>query len=232
MAHSSGTNLLLFRVITPPSTGSFSIPWAVDATACNFLTPGLPIIPLYGDGDLTTTKFIQAAVECSSYLIFTSSCICSIGHIISPLNPIKGVVTGINWFLTSGRSQLKQCSYNISEANPPSTYKRCMQWPPISASIIIGPFIPSSSPKGGKNISGLGEKLLGTISSAHDSRLPLPPSEGHGHSHHFINCFWDFVMESFDEFRICASMHEFGDSHALWLDDNVEATPDLNGMNL
>ncbi|GKE07038.1 hypothetical protein Tco_1399056, partial [Tanacetum coccineum] len=55
-AHSSGINLLLFKVITPPSTGSFSIPCAVDGTACSFLTPGLLIIPLYGDGDLMTTK--------------------------------------------------------------------------------------------------------------------------------------------------------------------------------
>ncbi|GKD93117.1 hypothetical protein Tco_1372954 [Tanacetum coccineum] len=36
---------------------------------------------------------------------------------------------------------------------------RCMQWPPIFASNIIGPSFPSSSPKGGKKISGLGEKL-------------------------------------------------------------------------
>nr|GFB34946.1 reverse transcriptase domain-containing protein [Tanacetum cinerariifolium] len=73
-------------------------------TACNFLTPGLLIIPLYGDGDLTTMKFIQAEVECSSSLIFTSSCICPIGHIILPLNPIKGVLAGTNWFLISERS--------------------------------------------------------------------------------------------------------------------------------
>ncbi|GKB21821.1 hypothetical protein Tco_0855744 [Tanacetum coccineum] len=62
-AHSSGTNLLLFRVMTPPSTGSFSIPCVIDGMAYNFLTPGLPMIPLYEDGDLTTTKFIQAEVE-------------------------------------------------------------------------------------------------------------------------------------------------------------------------
>ncbi|GJV97564.1 hypothetical protein Tco_1549141 [Tanacetum coccineum] len=146
-------------VITPPSTGIFNIPWTIDGTACNFLTLGLPIIPLYGDGDLTTSKFIQDEVEWSSSPIFTISCICPTGHIISPLNPIKGMVAGINWFLISRRRRLKQCSYNISEADPPSTYMRCMQWPPISASIIIGPSIPSSSPKGGKEISGLGEKL-------------------------------------------------------------------------
>ncbi|GJS26100.1 hypothetical protein Tco_0486720 [Tanacetum coccineum] len=106
IAHSSRTNMLLFRVITPPSTGNFSIP----------------------------------------------SCICLIGHIISPLNPIKGVVAGINWFLISERIRLKQFSYKIFEADMPSTYMRCMQLPPISASMIIGPSVPSSSPKGKKDL--------------------------------------------------------------------------------
>nr|GFB02685.1 hypothetical protein [Tanacetum cinerariifolium] len=50
-----------------------------------------------------------------------------------------------------------------------------MQWPPISASIIIGPSVPLSSPRGGKRISGLGEKLcvilcLATLSQ--DRRHP------------------------------------------------------------
>nr|GEV68449.1 hypothetical protein [Tanacetum cinerariifolium] len=98
--HSSGINLLLFRVIISPSTGSFSIP-----------------------------------------------------HIISPLNSIKGVVAGTNWFLIFRRSRLKQCSYSISEVDPPSTYMRCMQWPPNSASMIIGPSVPSFSSRGGKRIS-------------------------------------------------------------------------------
>nr|GEZ28485.1 reverse transcriptase domain-containing protein [Tanacetum cinerariifolium] len=53
------------------------------------------------------------------------------------------------------------------------------------------------------------------ISSAYDSRLLLPPEEGRGHSHYFINCFWDFVMESFGEFRIYDSMHESEDPHAF-----------------
>ncbi|GJV03775.1 reverse transcriptase domain-containing protein [Tanacetum coccineum] len=111
IAHSSGINLLLFRVITPPSTRISSIP----------------------DGDLTTMKFIQAVAECSSSLILTSSCICPIGHITLPLNPIKGVVAGIN------------CSYRISKADPLSTHIRCIQWPHISTSMIIGPSVPSSS---------------------------------------------------------------------------------------
>ncbi|GJU63901.1 hypothetical protein Tco_1245736 [Tanacetum coccineum] len=111
------------------------------------------------DGDLTTTKFIKAEAECSSSPIVTNSCICPIGHIISPLNPIKGVVAGINCLLISGRSQLKQCSYRISKADPPSTYIRYTQWPLIFASMIIGSSVPSSAPNGGKEISKLGEKL-------------------------------------------------------------------------
>ncbi|GJT87230.1 hypothetical protein Tco_1068947 [Tanacetum coccineum] len=67
---------------------------AVDGTACIFLTPGLLMIPLYGDDDLTTTKFIQAEVECSSSPIFTCSDSCPNGHMISPLKPIKGAVAG------------------------------------------------------------------------------------------------------------------------------------------
>ncbi|GKC13702.1 hypothetical protein Tco_1010484 [Tanacetum coccineum] len=113
-----------------------------SGTTCNFLTPGLLIIPLYGDHDLTTMKFIQAEAECSSSPIVTNNCICPIGHIISPLNPINRVLAGINWLLISGRIRLKQCSYKIFEADPPSTYMRCIQWPPIYASMIIGPFVP------------------------------------------------------------------------------------------
>ncbi|GKB52991.1 hypothetical protein Tco_0903744, partial [Tanacetum coccineum] len=37
-------------VTIPPSTGNFSIPWAVDGTARIAEIPGLPIMPLYGDG--------------------------------------------------------------------------------------------------------------------------------------------------------------------------------------
>ncbi|GJT72131.1 hypothetical protein Tco_1031417 [Tanacetum coccineum] len=58
--------------------------------------------------------------------------------------------------------------------------------------------------------------MVETTSSARDSRLSLPPEEICGHSHYFINCFWDFVMETFDEFEVCDSMHESRDSHALW----------------
>ncbi|GJU26720.1 hypothetical protein Tco_1165341 [Tanacetum coccineum] len=34
-----------------------------------------------------------------------------------------------------------------------------MKWPPISASIIIRPLVPSSSSRGGNENSGSGEKL-------------------------------------------------------------------------
>nr|GFB30861.1 hypothetical protein [Tanacetum cinerariifolium] len=141
-----------------------------------FLTLGLSIIPLYEDGDLNTTKFIQAEAECSSCPILTSSCIFPIGHIISPLNPIKGVVAGINWFLISGRSRLKQCLYSISKADPPSTYMRCMKWPSIYASMIIGPSVPSSSSREWKSIYLLREKLyvifyLATLSQGWTIRM-------------------------------------------------------------
>ncbi|GJT71296.1 hypothetical protein Tco_1030582 [Tanacetum coccineum] len=60
-------------VTIPPSTGNFSIPWAVDGTARIADIPGLPIMPLYGDGDLITIKFIQAVVECSLLPTITDS---------------------------------------------------------------------------------------------------------------------------------------------------------------
>ncbi|GJU23140.1 hypothetical protein Tco_1156482 [Tanacetum coccineum] len=72
---------------------------------------------------------------------------------------MSGVVAGSIWLLTSGQSLLKQCLYKVFEAEPPSTYMRCMKCPPISASIIIGPSVPSSSPKGGNEIANSGEKL-------------------------------------------------------------------------
>ncbi|GKE95301.1 hypothetical protein Tco_1580156 [Tanacetum coccineum] len=133
--HSSGIILLLRNVTILPATGNFSIPCAVDGIARIFLTPCLPIIPLYGDGDLTTMKFIQAKVECSSSPIFTSNDICPSGHIISPMNPTSGIAAGTIRFLTSGRNLLKQ------------------------SSMIMGPSVPSSSPSDGKEITDSGEKV-------------------------------------------------------------------------
>ncbi|GJX79867.1 hypothetical protein Tco_0328016 [Tanacetum coccineum] len=42
------------------------------------------------------------------------------------------------------------------------------------------------------------------------------PKERRDHFHHFINCYWDFVMESLDEFKVYDSMHESEYSHAFW----------------
>ncbi|GJV90707.1 hypothetical protein Tco_1538520 [Tanacetum coccineum] len=151
--------LLLRNVTVPPSTGNFNIPCVVDGMAQIFLIPGLPIIPLCWDGDLTTMKFIHAEVECSSSPIFTSKDIWPSGQMVSPLNPVRYVVAGTIWLLISGRSLTKQCSYRISEDAPLSTYIRCTKCPPISASMIIGPSVPFSSPRGGKEIVVSGEKL-------------------------------------------------------------------------
>ncbi|GJR55837.1 hypothetical protein Tco_1406358 [Tanacetum coccineum] len=151
--------LLLRNVTVPPSTGNFNISCAVDGTARIFLIPVLPIIPLCWDGDLITMKFIHAEVECSSSPIFTSRDIWPSGQMVSPLNPMSDAVAGIIWFLISGRSLTKQCLYRTSKDAPPSTYIRCTKCPPILASMIIGPSVPSSSPKGGKEIIVSGEKL-------------------------------------------------------------------------
>ncbi|GKF78591.1 hypothetical protein Tco_0234159 [Tanacetum coccineum] len=159
IVHSSGIILLLRNVTVPPVTGNFSILWAVDGTAWIILTLSLPMISLYEDGDLTTMKFIHAEVECSSSPIFTSNVICPSGHIISPLNLTSGVAAGIIWLLTSERNLLKQCSYKISKEDPPSTYMRWTKCPPVSALIIIGPSVPSSSPRGGNEITVFEEKV-------------------------------------------------------------------------
>ncbi|GKF61996.1 hypothetical protein Tco_0182050, partial [Tanacetum coccineum] len=91
IAHSTRIILLPFSVSIPPMTGNFIISYAVDGTAYIFRNPGLPMIPLCGDVDLTTMKSIHADVECSSSPIFTKSVICPNGHFISPLNPTKGI---------------------------------------------------------------------------------------------------------------------------------------------
>ncbi|GKA42502.1 hypothetical protein Tco_0735162 [Tanacetum coccineum] len=151
--------LLLRIIIVPPLTGNFNIPCAVDGTTRIFLIPVLPIIPLCWDGDLITMKLIHAEVECSSSPILTSRDIWPIGQIVSPLNPMSDVVAGIIWLLISGRSLTKQCSYRTSKDASPSMYIRCTKCPPISALMIIGPSIPSSSPKDRKEITVSEEKL-------------------------------------------------------------------------
>ncbi|GJZ11808.1 hypothetical protein Tco_0546567 [Tanacetum coccineum] len=151
--------LLLCIVTVPSLNGNFNIPCAVDGTTWIFLIPVLPIIPLCWDADLITMKFIHAEVECSSSLIFTSRDIWPIGQMVSLLNPMRDVVAGIIWLLIFGRILMKQCLYRTSEDAPPSTYIRCTKCPPISASMIIGPSVPSSSPKDRKEITVSGEKL-------------------------------------------------------------------------
>ncbi|GKA71118.1 hypothetical protein Tco_0777257 [Tanacetum coccineum] len=163
IVHSIGMILLLFNVIVPPSTRNFNISCAVDGMAWIFLILGLPIIPLCWDGDLTTMKFIHAKVECPSSPNFTSKDIWPSGQMVSPLNSVKYVVGGTIWLIISERSLTKQCLYKISEDAPPSTYIWCMKCPPISASMIIGPSVPSSSPRGRKDIVVSGEKLRVTF---------------------------------------------------------------------
>ncbi|GJZ18930.1 hypothetical protein Tco_0555520 [Tanacetum coccineum] len=107
--HSTGITVLLCSVTTPSGTGNLSIPCTVDGTAYIFLRPRRPMIPLYGEGDWKTMKFIMALVECSSSPSDTISEICLSGQDISQLNPKSGVVAGIIYLLISGWSFLKQC---------------------------------------------------------------------------------------------------------------------------
>lgn len=80
----------------PHSPGNLSISCVVDGTARMAEIPVLPIMPLYGEGDLITIKFIQAAVECSLLQTTTSNRICPMGHIFSPVKPVNDVVAGLN----------------------------------------------------------------------------------------------------------------------------------------
>ncbi|GJY72814.1 hypothetical protein Tco_0477245 [Tanacetum coccineum] len=55
--------LLLLSVSIPPVTRNFIILCVVDGTTCIFRNPGLPMIPLYGDVDLTIMKSIHVDVK-------------------------------------------------------------------------------------------------------------------------------------------------------------------------
>ncbi|GJW12044.1 hypothetical protein Tco_1577871 [Tanacetum coccineum] len=110
----------------PSRTGNLSIPCVVDGTAWSFLSPIHPMIPLYEEGDRTIMKSIIAIVECSSSPNDTISDICLNGQDISPMNPSSGVMAGVICLLIFRRSLLKQCSYNTSEADPPSMYMRSL----------------------------------------------------------------------------------------------------------
>ncbi|GJR19452.1 hypothetical protein Tco_0967979 [Tanacetum coccineum] len=104
--HSASIMVLLRSVTIHPSTGNLSIPWAVDGTAWTFLRPERLMIPLYGNGDRATIKFLKEFVECFSSPKDTISDIIPNGQDISPLNPRSGVVTGIIRIFTFGRSLL------------------------------------------------------------------------------------------------------------------------------
>nr|GEU98337.1 hypothetical protein [Tanacetum cinerariifolium] len=82
------------------------------------------MMPVYGDGDLKTMKFIVTLAECSPSPMDTVSDICPNDHDISPLNPRSGVVAGVILLFIFGQSLLKQCSYNSLKAGPSSTYMR------------------------------------------------------------------------------------------------------------
>ncbi|GJX38765.1 gypsy type transposase [Tanacetum coccineum] len=125
--HSAGIIVLMCSVTIPSFSRNLIIPWAVDGTAWIFMRPGRPMIPLYGDGDRTTIKFIRALVECSSSPRDAINDICPNGQDISSLNPRSRVVAGVIRLFTSGQSLLKQCSYKTSEADPPSIYMRWMR---------------------------------------------------------------------------------------------------------
>ncbi|GKE68572.1 hypothetical protein Tco_1526644, partial [Tanacetum coccineum] len=58
-----GMILLLLSVSVPPITENFIIPCVVDGIAFIFRNPGLLMIPLNGDVNLTTMKSIHADVE-------------------------------------------------------------------------------------------------------------------------------------------------------------------------
>ncbi|GJZ54763.1 hypothetical protein Tco_0609956 [Tanacetum coccineum] len=66
--------LLLLSVSIPPVTENFIIPCVVNGTACIFRNPGLPMVPLYGDVDLTIMKSIHVDVKCSPSPIFYQKC--------------------------------------------------------------------------------------------------------------------------------------------------------------
>ncbi|GJQ89980.1 hypothetical protein Tco_0001119, partial [Tanacetum coccineum] len=184
----------------------------------------------------TTIKFIHVEVKCSSSPIYTGSDIFPIGHMISPLKPTRGTAARTIWLFTSGRSLLKQYSYSISEADPPSTYIRCMKWPLISASMIMGPSVSSSFPNGGNEISGSREKLcmilfMATFCHGWTIRIAMALSVFfrawfEAATSPLRNAVVTLIMSSTDFGILSCSrlmsswvgdfVHEFEDSHAFW----------------
>nr|GEV80985.1 hypothetical protein [Tanacetum cinerariifolium] len=171
------------------------------------------MIPLYGNRDLTTIKFINVEVKCSSSPIFTRSDIYPIGHTTFLLKPTRGIVAGTICLFTSGQSLLKKCSYSISEADPPSTYIRCIKWPPISASMIMGPSVPSSLPSGGNESFGSREKLcvifcLDTLCYGWTIRIAMALSLSESKTFPWRHCKkCEFVTSSFGPFAPIYYLH-------------------------
>ncbi|GJV55948.1 hypothetical protein Tco_1456953 [Tanacetum coccineum] len=121
-------------VIVPPSTRNFNILYDVDGTARIFLMPGLPIIALCWDDDLITMKFIHAEVSGGT----------------EPLDPLS----------LCGEFYEANVIQDFEDARR-SIYTLCTNMSAISTSMIIGPSVPSSSLRGGKDIAVSEEKLWG-----------------------------------------------------------------------
>ncbi|GJU45897.1 hypothetical protein Tco_1203163 [Tanacetum coccineum] len=115
-------------VTLPPSTGNFSIPWAVDGTARIAEIPGLPIMPLYGDGDLIT---INNSSGCRGVLLIANhngNRSLPHGHLFFSREPVNDVVAGFNTpFNLQGAVFGCNVSYSMSQA--PLNYMRWMSRP-------------------------------------------------------------------------------------------------------
>ncbi|GJZ75887.1 hypothetical protein Tco_0640352 [Tanacetum coccineum] len=85
-------------VTIPPSTGNFSIPWAVDGTARIAEIPGLPIMPLYGD-------------------------VATWGPFFSPVKAVNDVVAGLADFYLQG-TVLEAMFVQLCPSCSPSMYRR------------------------------------------------------------------------------------------------------------
>nr|GEW27984.1 hypothetical protein [Tanacetum cinerariifolium] len=147
----SGAWLLFFCLTDEHPLRIFSL--------CSAMCHGTPVISASFQANMSRLRLSSETIVQSSRIILLlrrvsippgtrNFSILPIGHMISLLKPMRGAVARIILLFTFGRSLLKQCSYSISEADHPSTYIRCMKCPPISASMIIGPCVLSSSPEG------------------------------------------------------------------------------------
>ncbi|GKA88255.1 hypothetical protein Tco_0810019 [Tanacetum coccineum] len=143
---------------------------------------------------------------------------------ISLPKPTRGTMAGTIWLFTSGWSLLKQCSYSISEVDPLSTYIRCMKWPPISASMIMGPSVLSSFLSGENKIYGSREKLCVILCLAtlfHSWTIRIAMALSFPEMHALISVVPYFPVEftkliaALDELGVGDSVHKSGDSHTF-----------------